>query len=133
MTRNTASVRVQLYINHYDVDWDDLTPREFEAILREIRKMWPPDMQSRVWFNVEKYKNSLIGQWETVIRVVCYRMPIPDKTELAEMPKEYISALVGRKIRIFPITEQEDDDSPRQIASFRRLEMQLVEVVYVLE
>lgn len=133
MIRSATSVRVLLYINHYEVDWDDLNSREFQAIVREIRKMWPPDIQSRVWFDVETHKNGLNGQWETVVRVVCYRLPIPDKSERAEIPGMYIDGLVGRKIRIFPITEPDTDIYPRRPAAFRRLEMQLVEIVYILE
>lgn len=132
MTRSATSVRVLLYINQFEVDWDDLTPRELEAIVREVRKMWPPDMQSRVWFDVEKQGRFVGGRWETIVRVVCYHMPIPDKSRRAEIPYVYINGLVGEKIRIFPIVEPENDDT-RRSARFRGLEMQMVEVLYVLE
>lgn len=134
MGRLETSVRVLLYINFGEVDWEDLTPRELEAIVREVRKMWPPDMQSRVWFDVEKQGRFISGRWETVVRVVCYHMPFGDKSQRAEIPRVYIDGLVGKKIRIFPIVEPDsDDDNPRYSGRFRRLEMQLVEVLFVLE
>lgn len=133
MTRATTSVRALLYINRENVDWDDLNLREFEAIVREIQKMWPPDMQSRVWFDVEAKQDGLNGRWETIVRVVCYHMPILVKQERADIPRVYIDGLVGRKFRIFPITDSDMDISSRKDATFRRLDMQLVEVVYVIE
>ena len=133
MTRTTISVRVLLYTNQNEFDWDDLTSRELDAIVNEIHKMWPPDIQSRVWFDVEKRERIANGQWETIVRVSCYHMPIHDKSQCAEIPKVYTESLVGRKIRIFPITDQDGDNASRGSAILRRLEMQLVEVLYVLE
>lgn len=133
MARGTTSVRVLLYINNQSVVWDDLNLREFEAIVKEIRKMWPPDMESRVWFDVEPKQDGLNGQWETIVRVVCYQMPIFDKTNRAEIPRMYIDGLVGRKFRIFPITEPDSIMSPRRNAAFRYIEMQMVEIIYVVE
>jgi hypothetical protein len=131
MTQYATSVRVLLYINFNEVDWDDLTPGELEAIMREIQKMWPPDMRSRVWFSVEKQKRFVTGRWETIVRVVCYHMP--DKEQRGEMPNVYIHELVGKKFRIFPILELEEDENTRRSVRFRRIEMQMVEVVFVLE
>jgi 3'-phosphoadenosine 5'-phosphosulfate sulfotransferase (PAPS reductase)/FAD synthetase len=133
MTRSATSVRVLLYINHQNVDWDDLYLQEFEAIVREIRKMWPPDMEAHVWFDVEAKQDAMNGRWETIVRVVCYHMPVHNKNDRAEIPRLYIDSLVGRKFRIFPITDIENDISSRKTAAFRRLDMQLVEVVYVIE
>lgn len=131
MTVSATSVRVLLYINFTEVDWNDLTPRELEAIVREIRKIWPPDLRSRVWFDVEKQGCFIGGRWETVVRVVCYHMP--DKSQRAEIPHVYLNELLGKKFRIFPIVEPEEDDDTRRSARFRRLEMQMVEVMFVLE
>jgi hypothetical protein len=131
MTNYATSVRVLLYINFHEVDWEDLTPRELEAILREIQKMWPPDLRSRVWLAVEKQGRFVGGRWETVVRVVCYHMP--DKSQRAEIPQVYLNELLGKKFRIFPIVELDGDDDTRRSARFRRLEMQMVEVLFVLE
>jgi hypothetical protein len=131
MARTATSVRVLLYINFSEVEWDDLTPRELEAIVREVQKMWPPDMQTRVWFDIEKQGRFVGGQWETVVRVVCYHLP--DKSQRTEIPQLYIDGLTGKKFRIFPIVEPESDDDTRRAQSFRRLEMQMVEVLFVLE
>jgi hypothetical protein len=132
MNQYATSVRVLLYINFSEVDWDDLTPRELEAIMREIQKIWPPDMRSRVWFAVDKQGRFVSGRWETVVRVVCYHLP--NKDQRGEIPPIYISELVGKKFRIFPIVEPEtDDDTKRRSERFRRLEMQMVEVLFMLE
>ena len=131
MTRRDTSVLVLLYINQFETDWDELTTRELRAIVQEIKGMWPPDMQSHVWFDVEKQERYIDCRWETVVRVVCYHEP--DKSQRAEIPQRYINGLVGRKIRIFPIVEPEEDDTPRSSGRFRRLEKQVVEIVYVLE
>lgn len=131
MTRSDTAVQVLLYINQFDTDWDELTPRELRAIVKEIKGMWPPDMLNHVWFDVETQERYIGGRWETVVRVVCYHEP--DKSQRAEIPQRYISGLVGRKIRIFPIVEPEEDDTTRRSGRFRRLEMQVVEILYVLE
>jgi hypothetical protein len=131
MTNYATSVRVLLYINFNEVDWDQLTPRELEAILHEVQKIWPPDMRSRVWFAVEKQGRFVGGRWETVVRVVCYHMP--DKSQRAEIPQDYLRELLGKKFRIFPIVEPDEDDTTRRSARFRRLEMQMVEVLFMLE
>ena len=131
MARTATSVRVLLSINFSEVEWDDLTSREQEAIVREILKMWPPDLQVHVWFDVEKQGRFVSGQWETVARIVCYHLP--DKSQRADIPQLYIDSLVGKKFRIFPIVEPEEDDDTRRAQRFRRLEMQMVEVLFVLE
>jgi hypothetical protein len=124
-------VRVLLTINNYDVKWKDLVSQELDAIVSEIRKMWPADLNSRIWFDVEMPEKYVNGRWETVAHVVCYHLP--DKSQRAEIPREYVLGLVGRKIRIFPIVNIVNDATANSAAHFRRLEMQLVEVTYILE
>jgi hypothetical protein len=133
MTRPAKSVRVRLFINRMEVDWKDLTPRELEAIVREIRKMWPPDMRSRVWFDVEVYNFDNYNRYDASVWVVCYHMPIHDKSQTAYIPQAYIDGLVGEEFRIFPVRDPQDDDGLRKTVPFRGIEMQLVEVLYVLE
>jgi hypothetical protein len=97
MTRYITSAQVLLKQNGESRDWRNISTQELNALVKEILLIWRPDMENRVWFDVEK--QLVNGLWETrELHVVCYHIVdnvLNDKTQRADIPQIYIRELCG--------------------------------------
>lgn len=120
--RHTSSLSVLVFIDGNQQDPNKFSPKEVVAIAKEIKRLWPNDMNNRVWFDVE-FIHPRRDWWEIWFRVICYRMPGKDHEE--NIPTELLDKFVNKKVQIHPHTDSEYYND----LFYRRV----VEVVHVIE
>lgn len=128
MGRDITSLRGLIYVDGIETMPRQLTSMQLEAIARQVEKLWPPNPEIGIWFDVETLEKTN-NYWIPALIVACYYLP--DKVIRAIIPEQHLQTMLNRKIRIYPDVQQIPDANPHIFSL--NFEEHFIEIMFELE